>query len=271
MSMPDRSPADCPEPAAGPGLAPPPAESGGARLCGSFAGDYQGLGQDLRPVRVVDHLLKHPARVAYEILEGRNRSVQWTLLGAALLCLLGYGLIMGAYSDGAQLYWVPLKTVAAAVLSALICLPSLYIFSCLGGARQDLSQVAGLLLQALTLASLLLLGFAPVTWVFAQSTRTLAFMALIHLVFAGISIFLGLRLLGVALRELNRRAMPILPLWKGIFLLVFFQMCTMLRPMVGTAQPPQWQEKKFFLSHWVDTATDHGRRLPPGVPRETKP
>ena len=67
----------------------------------------------------------------------------------------------------------------------MICLPSLYIFTCLSGSRRGWPR-CGLLIGLVMLMTILLVGFAPVAWLFSQSTESVAWMGALHLVFWGI-------------------------------------------------------------------------------------
>ena len=49
-----------------------------------------------------------------------------------------------------------------------IGLPSLDIFTCLSGIDVNLRTVTGVLFAAVSLGGLLLIGFAPVAWIFSQ-------------------------------------------------------------------------------------------------------
>lgn len=138
------------------------------------------------------------------------------------------------------------------MISALICLPSLYIFSCLSGSQARLAEVFGLLAGLLALTTVLLIGFAPVAWVFSQSTESLVAMGTLHLIFWLISTYFGLRFLCHGFRHLKGTSNGALAVWIGIFMLVAVQMTTALRPIVGTASTFLPTEKKFFLSHWAD-------------------
>jgi len=204
----------------------------------------------------VEALLKRPASVIHEIANGNLAGTAAVLLAIATACMLGYGVIMGAFSGGHQLWAVPLKTVTGMLLSALICLPSLYIFVCMSGGEQSFAEVWGLFLSSLALTAILLAGFAPVTWIFSQSTNAVAFMGFLHLAFWIVGTYFGLRLLQVALAFLNKRPARILGLWSVIFTLVVMQMCTTLRPLVGEFEEFQFQEKKFFLVHWLSSLAD---------------
>jgi hypothetical protein len=92
--------------------------------------------------------------------------------------------------------WIaPAKLGLGMLLSVLICLPSLYIFTCLGGIDAQLRSVCGALFAAVCLSSILLIGFAPVAWIFSQSTDSIVFMGTLHLLFWVIGIRFGLRLI----------------------------------------------------------------------------
>jgi hypothetical protein len=137
------------------------------------------------------------------------------------------------------------------VFSALICLPSLYIFSCLSGSKARLVEVVGLIAGLLALMTVLLVGFAPVAWVFSQSTDSLPAMGALHLAFWVVATYFGLRFLCAGFAQLSSRSGG-LGVWITIFMLVMVQMTTALRPIVGTADTLLPAEKKFFLKHWLE-------------------
>jgi len=201
-------------------------------------------------VKIVDDLLKRPGRIAYALVDGRNTGAAAGLAAAMVGCVAIYGAIMGSFSGMQQLWVVPLKLAGGLLLSAAICAPSLYIFAALAGARQSFAQTCALLLQSLALCAFLLLGFAPVAWLFTQATRTAAFMGVLHLVFWSVALGFGLRLLGNSLRTLNGTPMKALRVWAVIFLAVVFQMATTLRPLVGPFEGYELKGKKFFVEHW---------------------
>jgi hypothetical protein len=206
----------------------------------------------LTPHSLLEALLKKPLAVAFEITKGRRLPATLGLLVIAALCFLGYGAIIGSFSGGGQLLIVPLKVLIGVLFSALLCLPSLYIFSCFSGGRQSLGDTIGLFVLGLTLWSILLMGFAPIAWLFSQSTQTVAFMGLLHVLFWIAAACFGLSLMNTAFAEVNGRKLVILRAWAALFLIVTMQMATMLRPLVGPASSLQWTEKKFFLAHWGD-------------------
>ena len=157
-----------------------------------------------------------------------------------------YGVVVGSLSGGAQLWIAPVKLALGTLLAVLICLPSLYIFSCLAGSEFRLRAVAGVLAAAVCLSSLLLIGFAPVAWIFSQSTDSLPFMGTLHLLFWLIGLSFGLRLLGGMNRFRGESGGGRLKSWSLIFILVCLQMTTTLRPIIGHSDHFLPREKKFF-------------------------
>ena len=174
------------------------------------------------------------------------------MLFVSIVCSLIYGVVVGTFSGGAQLWAAPAKIAAGLMISALICLPSLYIFTCLSGSQARLVEVFGLLAGLLMLMTILLIGFAPVAWIFSQSTESLAWMGTLHLVFWFIATIFGLRFLETGFSHSNARSHAGFHTWVVIFLLVAVQMTTALRPILGTADTFLPTEKQFFVSHWGD-------------------
>jgi hypothetical protein len=204
---------------------------------------------------VLSALLRQPGQIVYQLHESAGGlKVVAVLAGIALLCLLSYGVVVGLFSGGTQLWAAPLKITSGALLAAAICLPSLYVLACLGGAHDKLKlgPLAGLLLAAVALNAILLVSFAPIAWVFSQSTDSIAFISCLHLVLWGIGFYFGLRLVLIGARFLGVVDRGYLLLWIMLVTLVSLQMMTTLRPIVGRSERLLPAEKKFFLNHLLE-------------------
>jgi hypothetical protein len=213
----------------------------------------------------VEAILRQPRRLMYALRQPGAWRVIVAMLCMAILCTLVYGGVVGTFSRGDQFWIAPVKMVVGLLLSALICLPSLYIFGCLSGSRARLSEMAGLVVGLLLLMTLLLVGFAPVAWLFSESTNSICWMGALHLVFWVVATLFGLRFLGAAFAATQARSQSGLVVWSVIFVLVSLQMATALRPILGTADTFLPTEKKFFLKHWVDCALPHPIQRDAGV------
>ncbi|HLZ54344.1 MAG TPA: hypothetical protein VKS19_07685, partial [Verrucomicrobiae bacterium] len=171
-------------------------------------------------IMAIDAILRRPRRVMYQLRQPGAGRLIVAMLFVALMCSLIYGVVVGTFSGGTQLWAAPVKIAAGLMISALICLPSLYIFACLSGSQARLVEVCGLLAGLLMLMTLLLIGFAPVAWIFSQSTESLAWMGTLHLVFWFIATIFGLRFLEAGFSQSNARSHAGFHTWVVIFLLV---------------------------------------------------
>src|SRR6266704_1870676 len=196
-------------------------------------------------VGAIEAILRQPRRVMFQLRQpGAGRLIA-AMLTVSVVCGLIYGLVAGTFSGGTQLWAAPVKIVGGLLISALICLPSLYIFACLSGSQARLIEVVGLVAGLAMLMTILLIGFAPVAWVFSQSTESVVAMGALHLAFLLVSTCFGLRFLNAGFSAHEDRSGGGIRVWMVIFLLVMLQMTTVLRPWIGKADTFLPTEKKF--------------------------
>src|SRR5947209_1795514 len=179
----------------------------------------------------VEAILRHPRRLMYQLRQPDAGRIIGGMVVVATLCSLIYGVVVGTFSMGDQVWAAPIKIAGGLLVSALICLPSLYIFACLSGSQARLPEMCGLVAGLLMLMTILLIGFAPVAWLFSQSTNSITWMGTLHLIFWFISAFFGLRFLESAFSHSKARSNAGLYTWIIVFLLVVVQMTTALRPI----------------------------------------
>lgn len=225
-----------------------------------FGSEYRPLGKPVGPLAAAEALLRTPGRILFEMRNGNIRHLAASLVTVAAACFLAYGFTVGMFSWGEQLWAAPLKITGGVALCALLCLPSLVVFTFLSGSAASCGEILVLLFGAIALAGLLLVGFGPVSWVFSQSTESVAFMGALHLLFWIIALHYGIRFLNAATGFLHGGRGRHLFVWSVIFALVCLQMMTTLRPIVGTGDRLLQSEKKFFLTHWIETLDEASRR-----------
>ena len=198
----------------------------------------------------IDAILRHPRRVMFQLRQPGAGRLIFSMILVSVVCSLVYGIVVGTFSGGAQLWLAPVKIAAGLLISTLICFPSLYIFSCLSGSQARLVEVCGLLAGLLMLMTILLIGFAPVAWIFSQSTDSNVWMGTLHLLFWFIATIFGLRFVEAGYNHFKARSHAGFHTWVAIFVLVAVQMTTALRPIIGKSETFLPAEKKFFLAHW---------------------
>lgn len=215
-------------------------------LAFGLAGSFERM-QNPTLLGLADALLKSPANVVYQLNHSRASLVRFVLLVVGSLLLTG--VVVASFSGGYQYLAVPLKLAFGFVFGAALCLPSLYIFSCLSGTQHTLRNVTAALLMGMGVQGLLLIGFAPIAWIFSQSTSSPSFMGFLYLGMLLVSAGFGLALTGRVLAATGDRA-RVLWIWNMMFVVVMLQLTTNLRPIVGEFDGVKLGEKEFFVSHW---------------------
>ena len=222
--------------------------------------------EELQPIQspfvAIEAILRQPRRVMYQLRQPAPGRLIGMMLIVVIACSLIYGVVVGSFSMKNQLWAAPAKIALGLVISGIICLPSLYIFSCLSGAQARLLEICGLVVGLLMLMTILLIGFAPVAWLFSQSTSSIVWMGGLHLAFWFISTCFGLRFLENGFSHARARSHAGLNTWMIIFVLVIVQMTTALRPLVGTSETFLPKEKKFFLSYWQECLAAAEEKVP---------
>ena len=215
-----------------------------------------GKPEDIEPIpnpfAAVEAILRQPRCIMYQLRQPGPGPLIGSMVLVALLCAFVYGAVVGTFSMGVQLWAAPVKIAGGLLVTALICLPSLYIFTCLSGSQARLTEICGLVAGLLMLMTILLVGFAPVAWLFSQSTESATWMGSLHLVFWVVATYFGLRFLENGFSHTQARSAAGLNTWIVIFVLVAVQMTTALRPIVGTSSTFFPAEKKLFWSYWGD-------------------
>jgi hypothetical protein len=197
-------------------------------------------------------LLRQPRRVLFQLRQPGAGRVILALFLLSLGCSLIYGLVVGSFSMGTQLWAAPVKIAGGLLFATVICLPSLYIFACLSGSQARLIEIIGLVCGLVSLMCILLVGFAPVAWLFSQSTASVGWMGALHLLFCLVATCFGLRFLSSGFAYSRARSNAGLVTWAIMFVLVMLQMTTTLRPIIGKGDTFFPGEKKSFLQHWGD-------------------
>jgi hypothetical protein len=204
------------------------------------------------PLALVEALLKTPAGIVREAMASPGHGMLLRLAAIVGATASLTGLVMSLFSGGLQLVYVPLKLTLGVFGCALLCLPSLHVFSCLSGAGQRVKDTFVALLMGVALMGVLLVGFAPIAWIFSQATSSVAFIGGVHIVFLVISCVLGLGLVGRVLSAMNQAPVRT-RLWSPLFVLVVLQMTTTLRPLVGPADGAFLHARSFFVAHWISS------------------
>ena len=202
------------------------------QLSGGFAQDFS----------VVETILRNRQQFFDEIREGIGvqEKIRAMLISSAAF-LAAYGAVLGSTHSLWQALSSAAKLPILFLVTSLICMPALYIFSVLFGSNQRLNQSVALILSAITIIAVLLLSFAPITLFFMLTTSGYQFFKLLNVFFftiAGIvgmfSFSQGMRLFAVSdKKEGAQKRNLVLYVWIVLYAFVDSQMAWTLRPFVG--------------------------------------
>ncbi|MFM2171910.1 MAG: hypothetical protein RI957_2139 [Verrucomicrobiota bacterium] len=216
-------------------------------------------------------LLRRPHELARVFDGPAFGGILTKLLGIASVSLLVFGFVLGCFSRHEQLWLAPLKVLSGMLFAALICYPSLYVFSTLAGARFSPKSLLLCLTGSLALGGMLLLGLAPALWIFVESTSSFGFIGFLALMAWIVAMFFSLRFIKDCANASGKVNSGPVVVWSALFLLVTLQLSTTLRPLLGRSD--QWiqvEEKRFFLEHWMNTAGDSAKNASPEATRSTE-
>ena len=205
-----------------------------------------------RGLAACHELLTDPLAPVRRAIAGRPAAV-WPLALSGLLGFALYGAAAGMFQGGAQIAVAAWKGMAIAALALLLCLPSLYVFGALAGARWTFPSFRAVVVGLLATLGMLLGGLLPIAWLFSSSSRYLGTVVWIHVLLWIVALGLAFRFLSGAFRELGARGGSFL--WLALFLLVSFQVTTLLRPVLWRpAGTPvlRLDEKKGFFENFGD-------------------
>src|SRR5437660_204841 len=132
-------------------------------------------------VTAIESILRKPRRVMYQLRQPGSGRLTFSMLLVTILCSLIYGVVVGTFSMGDQLWVAPVKIAGGLLLASLICLPSLYIFTCLSGSQARLTDIRRTFLMTLlklafrreTFMPMLALSFASGVCLILVSARIL--------------------------------------------------------------------------------------------------
>jgi hypothetical protein len=153
-----------------------------------------------------------------------------------------YGIIVGSFHSPWQAISSAIKLPAPYLITLLVCLPTLYIFNVLFGAKESIAQHFTYLLTAVTVIAVLLCGFAPVTLFFLITVNDYSFFLLLNVAIFALTGILGVSFLYQIMKPVSdgdttegiQVRTSILRFWLVLYGFVGSQLGWTLRPFFGS-------------------------------------
>lgn len=132
-----------------------------------------------------------------------------SLLVASSIFLASYGGIIGASSSWLQMLSSAIKLPALYLITLTICLPTLYFFDILFGSALSFGQYAVLVLISISVISVLLFSFAPITLFFLISVHDYNFFLLLNVAIFAFTGLMGVKFLYQAMQSIDQPELPV--------------------------------------------------------------
>ena len=156
-----------------------------------------------------------------------------TIISAAL-----YGAVMGLYAGGIQILYDAVKIPLLLLISLFVSLPTFYVLNGILGGELSLRQMAVLFMISMTIMSVMMIAFLPVTLFFTLTTPERTFTAygftvLLNVLFFALS---GLTAVSYLLNGFNRihgenkKWVPAMMIGSAVLAFVGTQLAWVLRP-----------------------------------------
>lgn len=153
---------------------------------------------------IIERILRDRAGIWDQIIGERDLpKLILRMLFTSAISLAAYGAVLGASSGWLQAVVSTVKLPLLFLVTLAICLPTLYLFNLVFGARLSVLQACALIMVAVTVTAVLTFAFAPISLFFLITARSYAFFKLLNVAILALTALVGLRFLTSGMRALN--------------------------------------------------------------------
>jgi hypothetical protein len=157
---------------------------------------------------VIERILRDRQGVWQQVVEDRDLGkLTGQMLISSLVALACYGAVLGSFHSVLMALTSAVKLPLLFLVTLAICLPTLYLFNLVFGARLSVRQSLSLVMVALTVTAMLALAFAPISLFFLITAPDYGFFKLLNVAILGLSALVGLRFLTGGMRVLNEHGL----------------------------------------------------------------
>ena len=153
---------------------------------------------------VIERILRDRDGVWRQIGEERQVGrLTSQMLITSVLAFAVFGAVLGASKSPLQVVASAVKLPLLFLITLAICLPTLYLFNLVFGARLQVRQALALVLVTITVTAVLSLAFAPISLFFLITANHYAFYKLLNVAILTLAAVVGLRFLTSGMAALN--------------------------------------------------------------------
>ncbi|MEU7798493.1 hypothetical protein AB0J14_07955 [Micromonospora arborensis] len=153
---------------------------------------------------VIERILRDRVGIWQQVVAERDLSaLTGRMLASSAIALACYGAVLGAFHSPLMALTSALKLPLLFLVTLAICLPTLYLFNLVFGARLSVRQSLALVMVAITVTSMLAVAFAPISLFFLITAPDYGFFKLLNVAILTLSALVGLRFLTGGMQVLN--------------------------------------------------------------------
>jgi len=154
---------------------------------------------------VIERILRDRESIWRQVIEERGlKRLTLQMLASSAISLACYGAVLGASHSFGQALSSAIKLPLLFLATLAICLPTLYLFNLLFGARLQMMQAVALIMVSITVTAVLTLAFAPISLFFLISAHSYSFFKLLNVAILVLAAVVGLRFLTSGMATLNQ-------------------------------------------------------------------
>ncbi|GIG90792.1 hypothetical protein [Plantactinospora endophytica] len=162
------------------------------------------MSQERPGLLVIERILRDRQSIWQQIVEERDlNSLTGHMLASSAIALACYGAVLGAFHSFLMALTSAVKLPLLFLVTLAICLPTLYLFNLVFGARLSVRQAISMVMVAITVTSMLAVAFAPISLFFLITAPDYAFFKLLNVAILTLSALVGLRFLTGGMQVLN--------------------------------------------------------------------
>ncbi|MER5702496.1 hypothetical protein ABT023_11180 [Micromonospora sp. NPDC002296] len=153
---------------------------------------------------VIERILRDRQGIWQQIVADRDlNGLTVRMLASSGIALACYGAVLGAFHSVLMALTSAVKLPLLFLVTLAICLPTLYLFNLVFGARLSVRQSLALVMVAITITSMLAVAFAPISLFFLITAPDYGFFKLLNVAILTLSAVVGLRFLTGGMQVLN--------------------------------------------------------------------
>jgi hypothetical protein len=157
---------------------------------------------------VIERILRDRQGIWQQVVDDRELpKLTVQMLASSGVALAAYGAVLGSFHSVLMALTSAVKLPLLFLVTLAICLPTLYLFNLVFGARLSIRQSLALVMVALTVTAMLAVAFAPISLFFLITAPDYSFFKLLNVAILALSALVGLRFLTGGMRVLNENGL----------------------------------------------------------------